>query len=130
VSQAVSSVLGWSATGMPNTIQSKHATREEMDYRATMTRELKTMETTSSQQLAVLLEGLSKSLLRIIDWCRVDKGRVMVGADGGVVSMPRNKAGVCRPGYKLLSKVVVPIDFSSISGPWREEAGQERRHRS
>jgi hypothetical protein len=57
---------------MPKIIQSKDATREEMDYRAMMTRELKTMETTSSQQLAVLLEGLSKSLLRIIDWRRVD----------------------------------------------------------
>jgi hypothetical protein len=63
--------LGFSATGMPKIIP-KDATREEMDHRATMTRELKTMETTSSQQLAILLEGLSKSLLRILDWRRVD----------------------------------------------------------
>jgi hypothetical protein len=68
----VGSALGFSATGMPKSIQSKHATREEMDYRAMITRELKTVETTSSQQLAVLLEGLSKSLLRIIDWRGVD----------------------------------------------------------
>ena len=40
--------------------------------------------------------------------------------------MPRKKAGVCRPWYKLLSKVEVPIDFGSSAGPWREEGGQRR----
>jgi hypothetical protein len=120
VSQAVSSALGFSVTGMPKTIQSKHATREEMDYRATMTREPKTVETTSSQQLAVLLEGLSESLLRIIDWCKVDTWACSGRRGRGCGVMPRKKAGVCRAGYKLLSKVVVPIDFGSIAGPWRE----------